>query len=104
MSVGSEHPGYYAGDASFSGKLDVTSHCIDLVVRVDEVAASWPDHHDHRQFRLTNNGGDQSSARSSATIAEVGAQLDTVSTSTLCGERFLERFQCCFYEDETASN
>ena len=84
--IGSQRTSYDPGDTHASGFHNVTRHCSNLVIRIDEAASSGTNHHEHRQLRLVEHFGDQCGARSGAAIAEVRAKLETVGTIALGNE------------------
>jgi len=49
--------------------LDVTQHCLDLVIGVDEAAASGPNHYEHGKLCLVEHRFNQAHGRSDAANA-----------------------------------
>ena len=103
-SVRSQDTGYNSGDMRPAGMLDVAQHFLDLVIGVNEAAASGPNHHEHGKFCRVENARDQTGARSGSPHAKVRAELDAVGTRALGSESGCERLYCCFDEDWLGSN
>lgn len=102
-TIGIEHASHDPGDAHRSGELDIANHRVEFSRRVDEIAGTGANQHEHRKSYPLDDGGDQASVRRRTTFAQVVAQLDPIRSSALGGKRRLESFDCRFNQRQPTS-